>query len=604
MLLLRYFLLVTLLVATSWSQTREQKVKQAQAYITQGKSAEAVQVLEPLVKKSWKSKEGREAAVLLAESHLRLANYKKASYYARRFYQYYPSSPYQDRISWVQVRLLLQEGEYFTAARKGFALLHRTQSEPIYQATKTQLTKLLDKHILSTLELENLLSQFQLDNDLVAHLRYSLAKKHHEVKRFKAAAYHLERIQSENPKFKDITAAQSLLSQVQSQGPGVPILLLVGPLSGGLSSLGQEMLQGVALAIEEAEPQLGKVIYRQIDTKGEPALTVAAVREAIAEDNVVGIVGPVMSHSASALASWLSVTYPQIPMVTPTATDDGIAQLGYNIFQFNMPTAQLARDIARYAILCQGHHEFAVLAPNSDYGEIMAREFSKEVKRYGGRIMGSDYYTEGLDDYKAQFEVIKALQWRNYRQRELISWGSADTIDSYYNKGKGGYLQDSVVKIDGFFIPASAPEDAALMARQLSYHNIQSQILGTDGWYGIETMRKGRKYVNEAVFAAPFLERNEIQEWKSFNTNFEKKWGKAPAKNRVSGLSYNAGKFILSNYGDSMVERMRSIEKIDGVYGPIYLDRDTGGNHYSQMVTIQDSKFKMAPICKEFQQTK
>lgn len=594
-----------LLAQISWSQTREQRLQQAKTFIKQGKASQAIQVLQPLTQKSWKTQEGKEAAVLLTEAYLRSGDTEKASYHARRFYEYYPGSPYQDRISWVQVRLLIDEGRYLTASRKGFAILHRTQSESLYKAVKEQLTQLLAKEVLSSLELENLLGHFQLDNDLVAQLRFVLAKQYNKDERYHAARYQLNRISSDNPAFKDAASAKLLLHSLASKGPGRPMLLVVGPMSGGLSQLGQEMLQGVALAIQEMKSKVGEVNYRKIDTQGEPALTVAAVRQAIEEDHVVAIIGPMMSHSASALAAWLSVTHPDIPMVTPTATDDGIADLGYNIFQFNMPMAQLARDIARYAVLCEGLREFAVLAPNSDYGEIMAREFSQEVKRYGGRIMSSDYFTEGLEDYPKQFEVIKALQWRNYRQRELISWGSVDTIPSYYNnKEKGPYLQDSIIKIDGFFIPVSAPEDAALMARQVSYHNIQTQLLGTDGWYGIETLRKGRKYVNEALFAAPFLERNEIDEWRNFKTAFVKKWGQEPAKNRVSGLSYSAAEFVLSNMGRSMVEKMRGVDQVKGVYGPIILDKDSGGNHYSQMVGIEKGKFKMAPICKEFDQTK
>lgn len=603
MQLFRWSFLVLCLTAMTWSQTREQQLNRAKSHIKQQKISQAIDILRPLVMKRWKTDEGKEAAVLLAESYLRAGQFDKAAYHARRFYDFYPSSPYQDRIAWVQVRLMIQSGDYFPAARKGFALLHRTQSKSIYSATKQQISNLLNKNVLNTLELENLLSQFQLDNDLVATLRFVLAKQYVGEERYYSARYQLSRLLTDNPASVHASSAKDQVESLKSKGPGKPMLLVVGPMSGALSNLGTQMLQGVALAIDEVKKSLGEVNYRKIDTQGEPALTVAAVRQALREDYVVGIIGPMMSTSASALASWLSVTHPHIPMVTPTATDDGIAELGYNIFQFNMPSGQLARDIARYAVLCEGLYEFAVLAPNSDYGEIMAREFSQEVKRYGGRIMSSDYYTEGLEDYAKQFEVIKALQWRNYRQRELISWGSNDTLEAYFNKGKGDYLKDSLIQIDGFFIPVSAPEDAALMSRQLSYHNIETQILGTDGWYGIETLRQGRKYVDRSLFTAPFLERNEIKEWKQFKKAFMKRWNQEPNKNRVSGLSYNAAQFMLSHFGENMVEKMRGDHQIKGVYGPINMDSETGGNHFSQIVNIKKNKFGMAPVCKEYQAT-
>lgn len=598
------FILVLFLGTNGFAETRAETLVRAKIQMSKGQDEETVALLKPLVLKRWKSKEGEEAAVLLSEAYLRIGDLKNSNYHARRFYKYYTNSQYLDRILWIQVRILLSQGEYFSGARKAFTLLHRTQSKTLYKAGQTQLMKLLQKGLLNNQELENLLLTFQIDNDLVSQLRLELGKLYTQEERYFSANYQWKQISKVNPNSTFSIQADSLLQTISSKGKGKPTLLVVGPMSGDLSHLGEDMLQGVSLALDQLKEKEGNFHYRKIDTRGEPALAVTAVRRAINEDYVVGVIGPIMSHAASAVAAWLSVTHPDIPLITPTATDDGIGSLGYNVFQFNLPTAQLARDIARYSVLCEGLYEFAVLAPLSDYGEIMAREFSLEVKKYGGRIMGTDYYEEGLEDYAKPFGVIKALQYRNYRQRELISWGNDDKSDNALKRGHGDYMKDSVVMIDGFFIPAGSSEDAAQLARELSYHNIKTQMLGADGWYGKELLRKGRKYVNDALFAAPFLERNEIKEWDHFKSSFEKKWSQQPDDNRVSALSYDATKFIIQNLGEGSVERMRSKPKIEGVYGPLYLDKEDGSNNFSQLVKIVKGKYTLPKTCKEFQQTK
>jgi len=99
----------------------------------------------------------------------------------------------------------------------------------------------------------------------------------------------------------------------------------------------------------------------------------------------------------------MSEKYPYIPVITPTATDDGIAQMRKNIFQLDVSSARLAYTIAYYAMNCLKISEFAIMAPLCDYGSLMADEFPRVVQRRGGTILVTQNYAEGLPDYQNEF---------------------------------------------------------------------------------------------------------------------------------------------------------------------------------------------------------
>ena len=74
------------------------------------------------------------------------------------------------------------------------------------------------------------------------------------------------------------------------------------------------------------------------------------------------------------------------PLVTPTATTHGIAALGDGIFQLNVTTGTLGQRIASYATGCLKLKDFAIVAPESEYGYQLAEAFQKTVEKKGGNV--------------------------------------------------------------------------------------------------------------------------------------------------------------------------------------------------------------------------
>ena len=86
-------------------------------------------------------------------------------------------------------------------------------------------------------------------------------------------------------------------------------------------------------------------------------------------------------------------------MITPTATDDGIAALGPNIFQMNIPLGVLGSKIAKYAMDNLNIHDFAIISPSSEYGATLSKVFRDEVEKKGGEIVNEQVFDEGTHDF-------------------------------------------------------------------------------------------------------------------------------------------------------------------------------------------------------------
>jgi ABC-type branched-subunit amino acid transport system substrate-binding protein len=316
-------------------------------------------------------------------------------------------------------------------------------------------------------------------------------------------------------------------------------------------------------------------------------------------DEVVGIIGPMTSPGATAVSAWIGQTHPEITLITPTATDEGIASLGSNIFQLNVPTARLARSIANYAVRCLNAHEFAILTPVSDYGRIMTAEFSNTVESLGGQVLTVQQYQEGGADFKTEFNRIRTNKLALDNRRRNISKGLEDA--SVFNpRDRKAYLDDSLISFDAVFIAASDPTDAASMASHVAFNKIGGKLLGSSGWYGRSLLADGKRLVDGAYFSVPFADAYEDATFQKFAKKFSARWeGTQPDKERVSGLSYDGMNIFLDSWNKKGSDNAKAIlqkKPLTGVYGNYQFD-DEGANSAQHIMTVAKGKFILTENC-------
>lgn len=171
---------------------------------------------------------------------------------------------------------------------------------------------------------------------------------------------------------------------------------VAGPMTGDQGKLGQDVRNGVELAISEWNEKgglLGKQIALSIgDDQHDPKQAVSVANRFV-NMGVAGVVGH-FNSSASIPASEVYARA-SLPMITPASTNPQVTDRGYpTIFRICGRDDQQGKVAAAYVIQELKVKRVAILHDKTTYGQGLANEFKKaigssaEVVHEGGIIQG------------------------------------------------------------------------------------------------------------------------------------------------------------------------------------------------------------------------
>jgi len=302
-------------------------------------------------------------------------------------------------------------------------------------------------------------------------------------------------------------------------GGGGGIIRTIGlliPVTGEYSDLGKITLNVVNMILAEHEAKTGeKISVKVYDTEGNAVRAAMRTRELL-NDRISMVIGPIMSNTATVAAAILSEHSNRCVMITPTATDDGIAALGKNIFQINLTQKALAEKIANYAVDDLNINRFTILAPLNEYGRVMTGYFSAAVREKGAVVEFTEFFSPEASDHRRQFNALRE-HYANLRFGE-----------SGASRERAQYLADSTIALGGLFIPVSQPENAIQLAAQVPFHRIRAQILGTNVWDNQRVIDDGRTTVQNVCFSSGRRVDRESEPLRTFIENYRAKFGEEP----------------------------------------------------------------------------
>ena len=553
--------------------------------------------LEVFVKERWKVGEQEKAVVLYIENCLRFGKLEEAERYASQFLDFFTKSQYRARVETALAISSVLGKKTYTGTETLRRVLAYAKNPVAAARARELLSQIISANLLSANELQSLLEKGINDKKVRGLAQLNLGQQMQREYRYKAAIYWYNEAKKNNPELTE--KADNLKNALEGKGSGVPVILVLAPLSGTHSELGNYMLEGILLYADSLK---NKVKIQIEDDRANPVTALARVKQAITRDSIVAIIGPLLSASATTVAAWMSEKAPHIPLITPTATDDGIAEMGKNIFQLNVSSARLAYAIAEYAMNCLQINEFAIMAPFGDYGSLMADEFQRAVERRGGVILATQNYAEGLPDYQNEFKLLRDRKLKLDTRRMNMSRGSSNI--SYLPK-RDSWLEDSTMVLPAIFIPSSNPADAGLMAAQVAFNKLRvGNLLGSSGWYGRDFLLNAKNQAEGSVFSVAFYSEGEDLQ-KSFAEKFKNKWQREPDENKVAGLSYDAIRIVglalqsLEQSGNSQSLPMEILQKKEykGIYGKIIFT-ESGANRSSGLMSVEQGRLvEKSPKC-------
>ncbi len=292
---------------------------------------------------------------------------------------------------------------------------------------------------------------------------------------------------------------------------------VVAPLSGNLSALGIGIKQSAELAVDEANKKCTVKGYKlQVsaqDDEANPAKGAQAATKLSTDPNVVGVVGTLNSSVAQTVQPILKDK--KIPQVSPANTNPSLSR-GNDFLtapkrQFDNYFRVCATDdlqgpfAANYMVEKAGKKKIAIITDGKTYGKGLADEFSKQVAKKGGTIVGTETIGEKDTDFSGVVSKIKALA------PEAVYYG-------------GEY-------------PAAGP-----LSKQLKDGGLNVPLMGGDGIYDQKFIDLGGKEGDLATSVGAPTE--SLDTAKAFVAAYKEKFGKEDYA-AYGAFSYDAANAII-----------------------------------------------------------
>jgi ABC-type branched-subunit amino acid transport system substrate-binding protein len=234
--------------------------------------------------------------------------------------------------------------------------------------------------------------------------------------------------------------------------------------------------------------------------------------------NVVGIIGPIYSEDVELCARFADRV--RVPIVSPTATSDGLTRLSNYIFQLNSDYRTRSKALAQFAIFSLGLRYFLVLAPNDERIRPFVDAFISEVENNSGEVIAVQYYNPDETDLRPYFRNLTAK------------------VDSYKIPVKE-VSQEGI----GLFAPILNPDFVGIISSQVYYHDLNVKILGNDVWNSYTELYMNRRYTDGVIFTSGQYVDTESFDFKNFARLYKEKFGSEPDEFSIYG--YDAVKLIL-----------------------------------------------------------
>lgn len=300
------------------------------------------------------------------------------------------------------------------------------------------------------------------------------------------------------------------------------------PLSGDFAPYGKQVLNGIELALGMFNTTPSPYTLYIMDSKGIPQLAVQEAQQLVKDDHVAAIIGPLLSSTAQEVAYKMQAY--NVPLLYLNQKSD-IAKVGDYIFQNSLTPQDQTRELVQYAMNRLGLKTFAVLYPESAYGEGMMRAFVEQVLNNGGTITGLEGYSPMETDFKVQIKKLVGTYYLDLRKADIQKL-PPDQKDN----------PPPIIDFSAIFIP-DYYEKIAMIAPQLLYYDVNNvQLLGGNGWSGPGLIQMGGRYVDGGMYTDGFFTQSTDPIAQAFTASYEASFQQEPTI--LSALGFDSANIL------------------------------------------------------------
>ena len=353
----------------------------------------------------------------------------------------------------------------------------------------------------------------------------------------------------------------SLLSACQPQSSGgdkVRIGVFMST-TGSTANFGISSVNGIKLAADEINAA-GGINGKQVellvqDDRSDASEAATIVTKFVTQDQVHAIIGEVASSRSIAAAPIAQNA--KIPMLTPSSTNPEVTKKGDFIFRSCFIDPYQGAAIAQFAAKTLGAKTAAIMVDRkNDYSTGLEKVISNIFSRMGGRIVATQSYQEGDQDFNAQLTSLKGSN------PEVIF------VPGYYN-------------------------DVGLIAKQARDKGITVPLIGGDGWDSEQLYKIGGTALNGSYFTNHYSPFDTDPRVVKFVNDYKSRYSSTP--DALAATAYDAANIMFdaikrskSLSGQDIRDALAATNAFPGVTGTVTFNQQRDAVKPIVMIEIKD----------------
>ncbi|HVZ79691.1 MAG TPA: penicillin-binding protein activator [bacterium] len=311
----------------------------------------------------------------------------------------------QDKAQYMVGQIYFDKGDHL-AALAAFQKVAPRNGQETYSNQARQMMDFILAYSLGIDDLKKYIQNYP-DSPVRCSAQFQLASREAQAGIQGEAIDHLNRFLQQCPQHPSAPSAQLLLQTLQGHQDDSWRVGVLIPKTGKFQPFGDSVMNGIALAVEEANQNGGTKKHMSLvvkDTGSDGTMAVTQFRALVQDDGLDAVIGPVAPGDIQAVGALADER--RVTMICPAASRDGLSSLGPYIFSDSMTNEMQGRVIARFAVEKLGLKKFAILAPQDVYGKTLSDQFQRTVQAMGATILDSEVYVPGSTDFKKQLITL------------------------------------------------------------------------------------------------------------------------------------------------------------------------------------------------------
>jgi branched-chain amino acid transport system substrate-binding protein len=352
----------------------------------------------------------------------------------------------------------------------------------------------------------------------------------------------------------------SLLSACQQQGGNDKVRIGVFmSTTGTTANFGISSVNGIKMAADEINAA-GGINGKQVellvqDDRSDAAEAATIVTKFVTQDQVHAVIGEVASSRSIAAAPIAQNA--KIPMLTPSSTNPEVTKKGDFIFRSCFIDPYQGAAIAQFAAKTLGAKTAAIMVDRkNDYSTGLEKVINETFTRFGGKIVATQSYQEGDQDFNAQLTSLKGSN------PEVIF------VPGYYN-------------------------DVGLIAKQARDKGITVPLIGGDGWDSEQLYKIGGTALNGSYFTNHYSPFDTDPRVVKFVNDYKSRYHSTP--DALAATAYDAANIMFdaikrakSLSGPDIRDALAATNAFPGVTGTVTFNQQRDAVKPIVMIEIKD----------------